>query len=122
MRSQRKAAQAKAQSGDAALAAAEMEKAKVEGKRVQMEHEREVFELKQKAQKDSFDSEQKIRELQADLATKSRTLQQGDRKLDIDEYKAQTSAEIDSAKVMQEDEKITNINTTQNVGDSNVAR
>jgi hypothetical protein len=92
--------------GMGALAAAQMEMAKVEREKANMEHEAEIFKLKQEAKKDSLDHQTTIAKLQLQLAESDRKLGQGDRKLDIDEFKAETDVELGSAKLMQEDDKI----------------
>jgi hypothetical protein len=88
-----------------ALAAAQMEMAKVEREKANMEHEAKVFELKQKAKKDGLDYQTEISKLKLQLAESSRKLEQGDRKLDQSEFKVETDVELASASLMQKDEE-----------------
>lgn len=97
--------------GEEALAAAQMKLAEVEEKKADLRHQEEMAKLELKGQTDAAEYERKIAELQGDLLDKAEKLEQGARALDIKEFEVETSAEIDSAKVLQEGDKIEKINT-----------
>ena len=73
---------ARDEEGDA-LAAAQMEMAKVEREKAQLEHQRELFTLEQK----NAELARKNDELEAKFMIEAKKLQQGDRKLDQEDRK-----------------------------------
>ncbi len=91
---------------EADLAAAQMEMAKVELEKAQMENQAKIMQIQQKAAADNLKNQQKIAELQAKLMEAGKKSEQGDRALDIQEFKATTGAEIEAAKIMQMDDKL----------------
>ncbi|MCK5132067.1 MAG: hypothetical protein KAR40_07955 [Candidatus Sabulitectum sp.] len=79
---------------------------KVEKAKMELKAAQEKAELMQKHQKETGDLKMQIAELQQDTSIENRKLDQGDWKLEIDEFKAETDAEIDAARVLQDDERL----------------
>lgn len=88
------------------MAQAQMELVKVEKAKADLRHQEEMSKVMQKAQDDQRKAATKMAEMQGRLQEMGRKLEQGDRKLDIEEFKATTTAEIESAKIMQDDERL----------------
>jgi hypothetical protein len=79
---------------------------KVEKAKMQLKAQQEKAELIQKQASEVQNLKLQIAELRSDNAIDARKLDQGDRKLDIEEFNAETGAEIDAAKVLQDDERL----------------
>ena len=98
---------------EAIIAQAQMKLAEVEGKKAELRNQEEMAKLEVKMAEAEAKHEREIAKLQGDLLDKAEKLEQNARSLDIKEFEVETTAEIDSAKVLQEDEKIEKMNVGQ---------
>lgn len=104
-KAEQKPPQQKPEEGDA-LAAAQMEMAKVEREKANLQHKVDMFDLKQQMVDDQRKADATILKLQTEIASKAKEFQQKDRDLDRKEYEAETSAELGAAGILQEDERL----------------
>lgn len=98
--------QAAMQKGKDPLAEAQMELAKVEREKAQLRNQEEKGKLMHKMQETAKKNDLEIAKLRTSLAEKDRILSQRDRDLDIKEHGMLIDSEIDSAKIMQDEDQI----------------